>query len=395
MSTVADMGTVAGMSTVADMSAGTGTLDASDSASGSVAERLLTWEWVYLGYLLFVLAQPYFTPDPAWWEWPLAIAVCVLTAVLYALALLRGRSVRQIWTSIVPMAVLGALATPFNTNASVLFIYAAAAAGNSLPRHAARLWFVGLTALDGVTVLVSRVPMPYRLWGFVPPLALIWVIGLLELRQHDRRQEQENERLRSSQVELLATIAERERIARDLHDLLGHSLTAVVMRAQLTKELVLADPQRARAEAEEMERNAREALAAVRSTVTGWRQTDIRTELEAARSVLAGSGVTLRVAFDEKLILLSEAEHELGLALREAVTNVARHARASACHIGLDADDERVRLVIADDGIGGDAPEGTGLTGLRERVAKLGGAVRRTGSAGTTLTITVPVEAVR
>jgi two-component system sensor histidine kinase DesK len=374
------------MSTVADMS----TVDV--SAPGSVAERLQTWEWVYLGYLLFVLAQPYFTPERAWWEWPLAIAVCAVTVVLYALALLRGRSVRQIWSSIVPMAVLGALATPFNTNASVLFIYAAASAGNTLPRHAARLWFVGLTALDGVTVLVSRVPMPYRLWGFVPPLALIWVIGLLELRQRDRRQEQENERLRSSQVELLATIAERERIARDLHDLLGHSLTAVVMRAQLTKELVLADPRRARAEAEEIERNAREALTAVRSTVTGWRQTNIRAELEAARRALAGSGVTLRVAYDDNLILVATTEHELGLALREAVTNVARHARASACHIGLDADDERVRLVIADDGIGGDAPEGTGLTGLRERVAKLGGAVQRTGSAGTTLTITVPVE---
>ncbi|MFJ9560149.1 sensor histidine kinase [Streptomyces fuscichromogenes] len=366
------------------------TVDA--SAPGSVAERLRTWEWVYLGYLLFVLAQPYFTPDREWWEWPLAFSVCAITVVLYALALLRGRSSRQIWISIVPMAVVGALATPFNTNASVLFIYAAAAAGNTLTRDAARLWFVGLTALDGVTVLVSRVPMPYRLWGFVPPLVLIWVIGLLEIRQRDRRQEQENERLRSSQVELLATITERERIARDLHDLLGHSLTAVVMRAQLTRELVLADPERARAEAEEIERNAREALSAVRSTVTGWRRTSIRAELEAARRALAGAGVRLRVDYDDHLILVATTEHELGLALREAVTNVARHARASACHIGVDADGERVRLVIADDGIGGDAPEGTGLTGLRERVAKLGGAVRRTGSAGTTLTITVPVE---
>ncbi|MFJ9629546.1 sensor histidine kinase [Streptomyces sp. NPDC101175] len=372
------------------MSPDVGTAD--DSAPGSVAERLRTWEWVHLGYLLFVLAQPYFTPDRDWWEWPLAISVCAVTVVLYALALLRGRTRRQIWTSIVPMAVLGALATPFNTNASVLFIYAAAAAANTLSRHVARLWFVGLTALDGVTVLVSRVPMPYRLWGFVPPLALIWIIGLLELRQRDRLEEQENERLRSSQVELLATIAERERIARDLHDLLGHSLTAVVMRAQLTKELVLADPNRACAEAEEIERNAREALAAVRSTVTGWRRTNVRAELEAARRALAGSGVTLRVAYDDKLMLVAGADHELGLALREAVTNVARHARAGVCHIGLDADEERVRLVIADDGIGGDAPEGTGLSGLRERVAKLGGAVQRTGSAGTTLTITVPIE---
>ncbi|MGW2373437.1 sensor histidine kinase [Kitasatospora sp. NPDC001683] len=362
---------------------------------GSVAARLRTWDWVYLGYLLFVLAQPYFSPDPRWWEWPLAIAVCAATAVLWAAALLRGPSASHIWSSIVPMAAIGTLTAPFNTNASVLFIYAAAVAGDTLPWRDARLWFAGLTVLDSVTALVSQVPMPYRLWGFVSALLLIWVIGLLELKQRDRRQELENERLRTSQVELLATITERERIARDLHDLLGHSLTAVVMRAQLTKELVLADPQRARAEAEEIERNAREALAAVRSTVTGWRQTNIRAELEAARRALAGTGVTLRVDFEDGLILIAAAEHALGLALREAVTNVARHARASTCHIGLDTDGERVRLVIADDGIGGEAPEGTGLTGLRERIAKLGGAVQRTGSAGTTLTITVPVEVAR
>ncbi|MEU8588836.1 sensor histidine kinase [Streptomyces sp. NPDC048664] len=359
------------------------------------AARLRTWDWVYLGYLLFVPAQPYFSGDETWWEWPLALAVCAATAALYATALLRGPAARHVWTSIVPMAVVGALATPLNTNASVVFVYAAAIAGDTLPWHQARRWFAGLTVLDCATALVSQVPMPYRLWGFGSALVLIWVIGLLELGQRDRRRELENQRLRTSQVELLATLAERERIARDLHDLLGHSLTAVVMRAQLTKELVHGDPQRARAEAEEIEHNAREALAAVRSTVTGWRRTSIRAELEAARRALAVTGVTLRVDYDDGLILVAAAEHELGLALREAVTNVARHARASSCRIGLDADEERVSLVIADDGVGGDTPEGTGLTGLRERVAKLGGAVQRTGSAGTTLTITVPVEVAR
>ncbi|HEY2694939.1 MAG TPA: sensor histidine kinase [Pseudonocardiaceae bacterium] len=362
------------------------------SRARSVAQRLRTWEWVYLGYLLFVLAQPYFAPNTAWWEWPLAITICAATVVLYAVAVLSAPSRGHLWFSILPLTAIGALATPFNTGASVLLIYAAAAAGNTQTRRDAIRCFVALTALVGIDSLVSQVPMPYRLWGVIPSAVLIWVIGLVEVRQKDRRQELEYERLRNSQVELLATIGERERIARDLHDLLGHSLTAVVMRAQLTKELVLVDPERARAEAEEIERNAREALAAVRSTVTGWRRTSISAELDAARRALAGTGVNLRVDYDDELILLASADHELGLALREAVTNVARHAHASVCHIGLDADEERVRLVIADDGVGGDAPEGTGLTGLRERIAKLGGVVQRSGSAGTTLTITVPVK---
>jgi two-component system sensor histidine kinase DesK len=361
---------------------------------GSLAARLRTWDWVHLGYLLFVPAQPYFSPRPAWWEWPLALAVCAATATLYAVKLLRGPSARHLWSAVVPLAVIGTAATPFNTNASVLFVYAAAVVGDTLSWREARLWFAALTVLDSVSAAVSRVPMPYRLWGFASASVLVWVVGLLELRQRDRRQEWENQLLRTAQVELLATLAERERIARDLHDLLGHSLTAVVMRAQLTQELVPVDPVRARAEAEEIERNAREALTAVRSTVTGWRRTTVRGELEAARRALAGTGVSLGVDFGDGPPLVASVEHELGLALREAVTNVARHARASHCRIGLDADGRRVRLVIADDGIGGSAPEGTGLTGLRERIAGLGGAVQRTGTAGTTLTITVPLQEV-
>jgi two-component system sensor histidine kinase DesK len=344
---------------------------------------------LYVGYLVFVLAQPFFTPDAPLWDWLLAIAICIATILLYAVSLLRPDN-RALWRSLVPMTVLGLATTPFNTGASVLFIYVAAAAGATLRRRDAMYWFAGLTALDVAFALVSTVPFPYRLWGAVPTFVLIWLIGFIQLKHRDQQQEAENLRLRSTRVELLATIAERERIARDLHDLLGHSLTAVVLRAQLTKELVLVDPQRARTEAEEIERNAREALAAVRSTVTGWRRTTVGAELEAARRALAGTGVNLRVDYDDSLILLASTEHELALALREAVTNVARHARASTCHIGLDADEERVRLVIADDGIGGNAPEGTGLTGLRERIATLGGAVQRTGTTGTTLTITVP-----
>ena len=71
----------------------------------SAAQRLRTWEWIYLGYLLFVLAQPYFAQDGVWWEWPLAIALCCVTAVLYGVALLRGPNARHVWSSIVPLTV--------------------------------------------------------------------------------------------------------------------------------------------------------------------------------------------------------------------------------------------------------------------------------------------------
>ncbi|HEX3779701.1 MAG TPA: histidine kinase [Pseudonocardiaceae bacterium] len=293
------------------------------SEQTAVLRRLRTWDWLYLGYLVFPLAQPMFTPHASGWNWGLAIGICVATAGLFAVAVIAPA--RSLWWSLVPMAVLGTLTTPFNAGASVLFIYAAAGAGGSRPRREALRWFAGLTALVVLAFGVSAIPLPYRFWGLVPSLALIWIIGSLQLKQRDQQREAENLRLRNARIELLATIAERERIARDLHDLLGHSLTAVVMRAQLTKELVLTDPRRARVEAEEIERNAREALGAVRGTVAGWRRATLGSELDAARRALSGTGVRLRISCDENLILLSSTEHELALALREAVTNVARH----------------------------------------------------------------------
>ncbi len=103
-------------------------------------------------------------------------------------------------------------------------------------------------------------------------------------------------------------------------------------------------------------------------------------------------GIDVVVRHDPDLVIVGSTEHELALALREAVTNVARHANATTCHIGVETRDGELRLVIADDGVGGDAPEGNGLTGMRERIAALGGLVRRTGSAGTTVTIAVPLK---
>jgi two-component system sensor histidine kinase DesK len=102
--------------------------------------------------------------------------------------------------------------------------------------------------------------------------------------------------------------------------------------------------------------------------------------------------VEVVVRRDPDLTIVGSTEHELALALREAVTNVARHARATTCHIGIEARGGELCLVIADDGIGNHAPEGNGLTGMRERIAALGGLVRRTGTAGTTVTIAVPLR---
>jgi two-component system sensor histidine kinase DesK len=352
--------------------------------------KLRVWTWVHLVYLVLPLFQPMFDPNADFWDWALAVGLIVAFIPMYAMSLLRPWHAR--WWLTVPATVLGIIATPFNAGAAVLFVYAAACAGISESRRTALRWFIALTMVALALSLVSVVPMPYRLWNIIPPVLFIWVIGLVQINEAERMRDAAELRMANARIEHLATVSERERIARDLHDLLGHSLTAVVMRAQLVKELVDVDPVRARAEVLEIERTAREALAEVRATVSGWRQASLEAELDAARGALASTGVSLVVHRDPDLTLVGSMEHALALAVREAITNVARHARAHACHVGIHATDGELRVVVADDGVGGSSPEGNGLTGMRERIAALGGRVVRTGTEGTTVTIAVPLR---
>lgn len=352
--------------------------------------RWHVWNWVHLVYLVIPTFQPMFDPDSDGWDWLLVGVIIAGFLPMYVMAALRPWQAR--WWCTVPATVLGIVALPLNAGAAVLFVYAAASAGISESRRTALRWFVGLTALAITLPVFSSIPMPWLLWNVVPPVLFIWVIGMVQIAEAEKIRDNRELRMANARIEHLATVSERERIARDLHDLLGHSLTAVVMRAQLVKELVEVDPARARAEVDEIERTAREALSEVRAAVGGWRVASLEAELESARGVLASTGVELVVGWQPDLAPLGSTEHALALALREAVTNVARHAGAKVCHVGIHAVDGELRLVIADDGVGGTGVEGNGLMGIRERIAALGGRVHRTGDTGTTLTISVPLR---
>jgi two-component system sensor histidine kinase DesK len=279
------------------------------------------------------------------------------------------------------------LVTPVNAGAAILLVYAAALAGSFRPRREALGWFVGLTALGVLFTALSAIPLPFRFFAFGPALVLIWVIGLICL---DATAERRAATFRHAQVEHLATVAERERIARDLHDLLGQTLTGIVVRAQLAQRLAAADPAAGIAEMAAVEQAARAALSEVRATVSGWRHIEIDAELAAATDALGAAGVELSVVRDPGLVLTPSAETALGLALREAITNVVRHSRATRCTVHLTGTGEQVMLRVTDDGVGGGTPDGNGLSGMRERIAALGGEVHRAGHHGTSLLVSVP-----
>ncbi|WP_216211274.1 sensor histidine kinase [Amycolatopsis aidingensis] len=345
--------------------------------------------WVHLVYLVFPFFQPFFDPHATAVDWVLAGGVVLAFLPLYVLLILRPDRFR-LWCACA--VVLGAGAVPFNSGASVLFVYVGAFAAGYESRPNTWRWLGGLTALHALLFVLSPVPMEGRLPGTIPAVLFLWIIGLIQIDNGAKEREAAALRVDKARSEHLATLAERERIARDLHDLLGHSLTAVIVRAQLIGQLAAADPERASTEAAEIERTARAALTEVRSTVSGWRTASIEQEIESARAALASVGVELTVRQEPGLTLMSATEHALALALREAVTNVARHAGARNCHLSIGRQDGEVRLVVADDGVGGRVREGNGLGGMRERIAAVGGRVQLRGSAGTTVTVGVPIE---
>ena len=142
----------------------------------------------------------------------------------------------------------------------------------------------------------------------------------------------------------------------------------------------------------DVERIGREALAEVRAAVVGYRAQGLRGELDGARRALDAAGVEATVEADLPVLPIAY-ESALALALRESVTNVVRHARAQRASIRIGVEESSIVLEVTDDGQGGFGPEGAGLTGMRERIAALGGAVQRDGGSGMRVRVTLPVEA--
>jgi two-component system, NarL family, sensor histidine kinase DesK len=202
--------------------------------------------------------------------------------------------------------------------------------------------------------------------------------------------------LRRSQDEILrlATLAERERIGRDLHDLLGHTLSVVALKSELARKLIDRDIDAARTEILEVERVARDSLAQVRNAVSGIRSTALSAELLAATALLEAQGLKVKCE-TENVKLPHDRETVLALSLREAATNVRRHSNATGVTIRVRKEEAAVIVEVADDGRGGRIVPGNGLNGMRERLDTVGGSLNLwpNPAGGTLLRASVPVLA--
>jgi two-component system sensor histidine kinase DesK len=277
-----------------------------------------------------------------------------------------------------------------------LFVYVSVACGMALPLRTAYWAIPGTTALMALVVgyvdsdQLSGMVLLTLLIGFAMTSVSQLVRTTIELR-----------RARATVAQLAAN-EERLRLARDLHDLLGHSLSLITLKSELAGRMLPAHPDKAAQQVADIESVSRQALVDVREAVSGYRRPRLAAELAGAQVALAAAGVTADLPAEPGLDgVPEESESALAWALREAVTNVVRHSGARRCVVSLvrrqTLDGPVLELSVEDDGPGGvtgaagaassGGGHGNGLTGLTERLQKAGGSlaagrVGRSGQAG-------------
>ena len=351
--------------------------------------KLGKWPWldaVHLLWTIWVFITPMFGGGYTlrWtlitlWSYPLFI-------LLYAATLLTPRRTAPIFA--LAMIVLSLALLHLYPSGISYFIFGCVMLRTN--RGISTLQYLIEVSLLNVAfvVLATWIGYPWQTIAWVPVLSAI--IGLIINVERASSEKDAALRLSHEEVRRLAATAERERIGRDLHDLLGHTLSLITLKMELSRKLFERDPERSKRELTEAEQIARDALAQVRSAVTGFRAADLVAELASAHLLLESSRVHLRYSPPPPMPAWIEAG--LAMVLREAATNIARHSQANEAMIAIHCDAGMVSLEVADDGRGGVSVNGNGLSGMRERVAAMGGSLELESprGQGTRLKVRIP-----
>jgi len=352
--------------------------------------------YIWLAYTGFLFIEPIMVPSPNMWLGTLAVLGVFLGIFTAYVRTTDAGQQRPTW-AIVATFMLGLIAFPWNQGASTFFVYTAAFIPFSVrsTKRVLLLFFGECLCIIGEHFIFPRQgPFHVDWFNVLFAIFLLLVIGGGNIFFAQQKRADSKLRMAHEEIEAIAAVAERERIARDLHDVLGHTLSVITLKAELAGRLIEVDPARAALEIAEVERTARTALAEVREAIGGYRARGLAAEIESARRALDAAGVTLLAEFPaESGSALSAAEETvLALALREAVTNIVRHARAKTCRLHFVIQDGHRRLMVEDDGRHELLREGNGLRGMRERVESIGGHLSLTREQGTRLLIELPLR---
>jgi two-component system, NarL family, sensor histidine kinase DesK len=340
--------------------------------------------YVWLVFLSFFLFQPVLGHANAK-EWVITGLASVVFVTLY-FAIFWTRPPLS-YVLLTAMAGMGIGLANFNQGSSVFIIFCS----SFIP------WIAGTTrralAILGLLVLVLAIDAaffhaPVGFWA----TSIVVALGVAGSNIHFAEKNRADAKLRMAheEIEHLAKVAERERIARDLHDVLGHTLSLIIVKSTLAGKLIDLHPEKAKDEIADIEKASRDAMAEIRSTLRGYSSYKISDEIQRAKLTLASAGISA----DSDTVDLSMSpaqESVVALIMREAVTNVVRHSHAQNCRLRLASENGACVLSVEDDGRGGIQVEGNGLRGMRERIEALGGRLLRDTASGTKLKFEFPL----
>lgn len=338
--------------------------------------------------LLFPLLKYVYGPAPAWEVAAMAATLLLFLPMYFLSYWVQDRESLKL---IALTTAIGIAWAPLNPGVSSFFIFAAAMSGGITRPKLAYASVLTVIALGAAAAwFLSSYPKQF----LIPTLSIGLPVGLAAVMEATLRRSRHQLLRKQEEVEHMATIAERERISRDLHDLLGHTLSLITLKAELAGKLAARDIDACKGEIADIERCARNALAEVRAAVSGYRLTGFAHELATARASLAAAGIALHEQVGQ-VTVPPAAENVMSLALREAVTNIIRHAKATSCDVSLVLESGAAVLRIADNGPlragAAGLRHGNGLTGMKERVAAIGGKLALTVETGLALELRLPI----
>ncbi|CAM4070080.1 histidine kinase [Bacillus manliponensis] len=252
-----------------------------------------------------------------------------------------------------------------------------------------------------VSLLVTMLVLVFLLRGDdisflnVAPMLVLMLVSPFGMRNFYEKKELQVQLMEANKhIETLVKREERERIARDLHDTLGHTLSLITLKGELVEKLTVKNPERARMEAKEISQTARTALKQLRELISDMRMITIEEEIEHAQNILRAADILLHVEQYAKVDALSKLEQNIvGMCLREVVTNVVKHSKAKECQIHLCEKEGYIVLRVKDNGIGmKTSGDGNGILGMKERLVLIDGMLAiESVQEGTTVTIQIPV----
>lgn len=339
--------------------------------------------YLSLAYLAIFFVNLYFNP----------VSGLTLVAVIAAIITFLVCYFRAYWCQgrelvfyIVAIFFIGAAMTEVNFGASVFFVYSAVFCAFLNTQRTALCALVMVISAIGLFSAITQ----QTSYFWIPAVLFSFIIGLMMVHQAEVDRKNKAIKLSQQQIQALAKTAERERIGRDLHDILGHSLSVITLKSELASKMIDKNMplEKIRDEIKAVETLSRDTLAQVRGAVSGYNQATIDTELLQAKVATEAADIAL---LTEIMIepLDANIESQLALILREAITNIIRHADTEKAWVSLVYNHGNIEMSIKDQGSIGRYQANSGLNNMRERISKIGGSMT-VESTPTCLTFSLP-----